>query len=102
MDGYTPIIVLANTATLITGGLVLTLAYRAYRRTGSHPLRAVAIGFGLIVAGSILGGLAHLVWSEVTLGVAIQSTFTAAGFAALLHSLYVSTTHTTIIRGPAE
>lgn len=102
MDRYTPLIVLANTATLLTGGLVLTIAYRAYRRTGSHPLRAVAVGFGLIVVGSILGGLVHLLGDAVALGVAIQSTFTAAGFVALLHSLYASTSHTTVVRGPTE
>ena len=97
MNEYTAIIAAANTATLLTGGAVALLAFRAYKRTGAAPLRALSLGFSCIIIGSILGGFAHLFGGEVTLGVAIQSSFTAFGFAVLLYSLYAETTNTTII-----
>ncbi|MFC6719681.1 hypothetical protein ACFQGT_13160 [Natrialbaceae archaeon GCM10025810] len=98
MDEYTAIIAAANTATLITGGAVALLSFRAYRRTGAPPLRAVAVGFGFIIVGSILGGLAHLLGGDVALGVSLQSSFTAGGFAVLLYSLYAETDRTVTIK----
>lgn len=94
MDEYTLLIAIANTATLLTGGAVAALAYRAFRRTGSTPLRALAAGFGFIVLGSIGGAIAHLVGGNVALGVTIQSAFTAGGFTVLLYSLYAETSTT--------
>ena len=96
MDEYTLFIAIANTATLLTGGAVAALAYRAFRRTGSAALRAVAAGFSCIVAGSIAGAIAHYA-GTVGLGVAIQSAFTAGGFAILLYSLYAETSMTTTV-----
>ncbi|TYT63739.1 DUF7521 family protein [Natrialba swarupiae] len=92
MNEYTLIIAVANAATLLTGGAVATLAFKAFRRTGLRPLRAVATGFAFIVVGSVFGGFAHLLGGNVALGVAIQSSFVAGGFAILLYSLYVETT----------
>ncbi|MFC4249548.1 hypothetical protein ACFOZ7_21880 [Natribaculum luteum] len=98
MDRYTAIIALANTTTLVVGGLIVLLAYRAFRRTGSSPLRAVAVGFGFIVTGSLLGGLVHLIGENVALGIAVQSSFTAGGFVVLWYSLYTSGSTATTIR----
>ncbi len=98
MDRYTAIIALANTTTLVVGGLIVLLAHRAFRRTGSSPLRAVAVGFGFIVTGSLLGGLVHLLGENVTLGVAVQSSFTAGGFLVLWYSLYTAESTATTIR----
>lgn len=95
MNEYTLVIAAANTATLLTGGAVALLAFRAYKRTGAAPLRALSLGFSCIIIGSILGGLAHLFGNDVTMGVAIQSSFTAFGFAVLLYSLYVETAEAT-------
>lgn len=92
MDEYTLLIAAANTATFVTGGAVAALAYRAFRRTKSAALRAVAIGFSFIVAGSVGGAIAHLGAGNVGLGVAIQSGCTAGGFTILLYSLYAETT----------
>ncbi|RQG94699.1 DUF7521 family protein [Natrarchaeobius chitinivorans] len=94
MDEYTLIIAVANTATLLTGGAVATFSYRAYRRTGSRSLKAVAAGFVFIVVGSVVGGVVHLLEGNVALGVAIQSSFVAGGFGILLYSLYVETATT--------
>lgn len=97
MNEYTLFIAAANTATFLTGGAVALLAYRAFRRTGSAALRAVAIGFGFIVVGSVGGAIAHLVGGNVALGVTIQSAFTAGGFTVLLYSLYTETATTTTV-----
>ncbi|MEY7849289.1 hypothetical protein AB7C87_08830 [Natrarchaeobius sp. A-rgal3] len=97
MNEYTLIIAVANAATLLTGGAVATFSYRAFRRTGSRALRAVATGFTFIVVGSVFGGVAHLLGDSVALGVAIQSSFVAGGFAILLYSLYVETSTTELI-----
>ncbi len=96
MNEYALPIAIANTATVLTGGAVALLAYRAFRRTGSAALRAVAVGFGVIVTGSILGGGLHLLWDAVALGVALQSAVTALGFAILLYSLYAETSDVTV------
>lgn len=95
MNEYTILIAAGNAATLVTGGAVALLAYRAFRRTGSAALQAVAVGFGVIVAGSVLGGAVHLLADNVGLAVAVQSSATAAGFAILLYSLYSETEMTT-------
>jgi hypothetical protein len=99
MNEYSVLIATANTATLLTGGAVAVLAYRAFRRIGTGPLRAVAVGFGLLVAGSVLGGAIHLVAGRIALGVAVQSSFTAGGCGVLLYSLYAETpTRTVTVR----
>ena len=102
MDQYTAFIALANTATLVAGGLIVLFAYRAFARTGSSALRAVVIGFGLIVVGTIVGGAVHLFGGNVALGVAIQSGVTAGGFLALLYSLYAETAQTTVVTASSE
>ena len=94
MDQYIHLVSIANAATVLTGGAIAVLAYRAFRRTGSAALRAVAVGFGFVVAGSIGGGVVHLLAGNVPLGVAIQSAFVAGGFAILLYSLYAETSTT--------
>ncbi len=96
MNEYTLLIAIANTATVLTGGAVASLAYRAFRRTGSAALRAVGVGFGVIVAGSVLGGGVHLLGGAIGLGVALQSTATALGFGILLYSLYAETSGITV------
>ncbi|WP_254762422.1 DUF7521 family protein [Natrinema marinum] len=96
MNEYALPIAVANTATVLTGGAIAMLAYRAFRRTGAAALRAVAVGFAVIVAGSVLGGCIHLLWDAVALGVALQSAVTALGFAILLYSLYAETSDVTV------
>jgi hypothetical protein len=78
---------------LLSGGFVTVLAARAYRRTGSPRLRALAAGLGLVTLGALLGGAIHLstpLGFEV--GVAVQTTFTALGFVILAYSLYAGST----------
>jgi len=90
MDLYTVVIIAANTLTLSAGGLIALFAARAYRRTAAGALRAVAVGFLLVVAGTALGGLLHLGSNALILGVAVQSTGTAGGLVVILYSLYTA------------
>jgi hypothetical protein len=86
-------ILLAKVVTLSAGGFVTLLAFRASARTGSPALRALAVGLGFVTAGGILGGAVHLFTRlGIAVGVAIQSTATAIGFAVLSYSLYAAGT----------
>lgn len=87
--GIETYIVLAKVVTLAAGGFVTLLATRAYLRTGSPALRALAAGLGLVTVGGLLGGAVHQTTGVgIVGGVAVQSTFTAAGFLVLAYSLY--------------
>lgn len=90
MDRYTPLIALANAATVVAGGLIVLFAHRASRRTRSTSLRAAALGFGLVVVGAGLAGTVHLLEGSVAPAIALQSAFTAGGILTLLYSLYAS------------
>lgn len=83
------LLVAAQTATLVFGGAITLLAVRAYRRTGSPALRALAVGIGLLTAGALVGGVVHQLFNTpLETGVVFQSCFTAAGFAVITYSLY--------------
>lgn len=83
-------IVAAKTITLVLGGLVTYLAFKAHRRTGAKALKALAIGFGVVTLGAIVAGVADL-FTDLGLlyGILIQSTLTMVGFAVITYSLYV-------------
>lgn len=75
---------------LVFGGMITYVAYKAYRRTGAGPLRALAGGFALVTLGSLLAGVAnHLTELAFPLVSTINVAFTAAGFAIILYSLYI-------------
>lgn len=84
----TTVIVAANVATLVLGGAITALAWRAYRRTGSQALFSLSLGIGLVTLGTAIGGLLHqLTPYNLLTAVAIQSVFVACGFAVLGFSL---------------
>lgn len=88
MSTTTAVIVSANLITLVFGGAITGLGWRAYRRTGSHALRALAIGIGLVTLGTAVGGSLHqMVGTDVVTAVAVQSVFVAVGFVVLAYSL---------------
>lgn len=89
MFEFTPYLTLTNTVTLVCGGLVTVFALRAYRRTASQALGALAIGFGLVTFGGLLAGVLHELFT-VPIGdsIAVQSTFTALGFVVLTYAIY--------------
>lgn len=83
-------IVAMKTITLLLGGLITYFSFRAYRRTRSRALGALAAGFGVITAGSILAGALNLLLSvDLQYSVLLQSVATAVGFAVITYSVYV-------------
>ena len=86
------LIVVSKTTTLVCDGFVASLAYRAYLRTQSPALRALAYGLAFVTLGAFVAGALHQV-AGVTIetGVAVQSAFTAVGFLVLAYSLYART-----------
>jgi hypothetical protein len=85
-----PFIVTAlKTLTLLLGGLITFYSYRAYARTGSKALRALAIGFGLVTLGAILAGVTDQVLGlALNTSLVIESALTALGFSVIVYSLY--------------
>jgi hypothetical protein len=78
-----------KTTTLVLGGLITYHAYRAYRRTGSPALWALAAGFGVVTLGSAAAGVVDQFRPlEGAAALAVESAFTAVGFGTILWSLY--------------
>jgi len=104
-----PIIALValKTITLLLGGLITYLSYKAYQRSQARPLWYLAIGFGIVTAGTLLAGVIDQVvglWigdgaistpfgdfgqNAVTdTALIIETALTAIGFAVIVYSLY--------------
>lgn len=78
-----------QTVTMVTGGFVTMLAFRAYRRTGAPALRALSVGLGFVTVGALLAGVVHQVaGTDIAVALAVQSSAMAIGFAVLAYSLY--------------
>jgi O-antigen/teichoic acid export membrane protein len=89
MNHITTIVIALKTLTLALGGLITYFAFKAYRRTGSPALRALAIGFGVVTLGAFLAGVADQALNMSRDAVLIiESGLTAVGFAAIAYSLY--------------
>jgi hypothetical protein len=82
-------VVALKSLTLVLGGVITYYSYRAYQRTGAPALRALAIGFGVITLGALIAGAAdQLLPLDPSLSLAVESAFTAAGFAVIVYSLF--------------
>ena len=89
----TVILVAAKTATLAFGSALTYLSYRAFRRTKSRALRALATGIGLLTIGALVGGLLHqFAGISLRASIAVHSVFTAVGFAIMTYSLFADIT----------
>jgi len=89
LHGTTVVLVAAKTATLAFGSVLTSLSYRAFKRTNSHALRALATGIGLLTLGAFLGGVLHqLAGISLEASVGVQSVFTALGFGVMTYSLF--------------
>jgi len=87
--GLPSAVVAFKTMTLLLGGLITYFSYRAYKRTGSPALRALAIGFGFVTIGALLAGVTDIfVDVPINLTLAIESGLTTLGFAVIVYSLY--------------
>jgi nanoRNase/pAp phosphatase (c-di-AMP/oligoRNAs hydrolase) len=83
------VLVALKTVTLVIGGLITLVAWRAFRQTRAKPIGAIALGFGLVTAGAILAGGAHQAAGfNLELVLLIESTLTVIGFGTILYSLY--------------
>ena len=83
------VIVGLKTATLFLGGMITFYAFRAYQRTRSPALRALAIGFGVVTLGSLTAGaIDQLLVVDRELALIVESGLTAVGFGVILYSLY--------------
>jgi hypothetical protein len=85
-----PVIAVSKFATLVLGGLISFLSWRAYKRTAAPPLRALAVGFAIVTLGTFLGGMVDLLTAQSTLtGIAVSSILSLVGFAVITYSLYM-------------
>lgn len=86
-----PTLVIAlKTITLILGGLITYFALKAYRRTESRALGALALGFGVVTVGALLAGIVDQVLAFDRSGaLVLESGLTAVGFGIILYSLFV-------------
>ncbi|WP_137286042.1 DUF7521 family protein [Halorussus salinisoli] len=90
LASVTSLVIALKTITLTLGGLITFFAYKAYRRTDSLALRALAVGFGIVTLGAFLAGIAdQVVGVNRTTVLVIESTLTAAGFGVITYSVYV-------------
>jgi hypothetical protein len=90
MSHVQTVVVAIKTLTLILGGLITYLSYKAYRRTDAPALRALAVGFGFVTLGAILAGVMdQLSPFGLAYSVALESSLTLLGFAVITYSLYV-------------
>jgi hypothetical protein len=91
MSDIQTVVDVANAFTVLCGGFVAFRARGAYRRTGSEPLRALAIGIATVAVGSLLASVAaHATDLGVRSIVVVQSALTGLGFTVLASSLFVS------------
>lgn len=96
MSHLTIAIAATKTLTFVFGATITYLSWTAYRRTSSYALRSLAIGFGVVTAGSMLGGSIDIVGDVLPIGssqallygVLIQSVLTMLGFGFITYSLY--------------
>jgi hypothetical protein len=84
-------VVVLKTLTLLLGGSITYYAFKAYRRTGSPALRALAAGFGVITVGALAAGIVDQLVPMLgpTVALVVESLFTTLGFGVILYSLFV-------------
>lgn len=91
VDPSTVLLVAAKTVTLLCGAVLTYLTFRAYRRTASPAMRALWVGISFVTAGAVFAGSLHqLLEFPFATSVAVESVFTATGFAILTYSLYTT------------
>lgn len=75
--------------TLVLGGVVSLMAFRAYNRTRIAGLQFFAIGLAVITLGTGLVGVFHHVGGASTVvGMTLESLIVSAGFVVMIYGLY--------------
>ncbi|MFC6723084.1 hypothetical protein ACFQE1_01490 [Halobium palmae] len=86
----TTAVIVLKTLTLVLGGSITFYAFKAYRRTTSPALRALALGFGAVTLGALFAGIIdQLLPLNPDFALVVESSFTTIGFGIILYSLYV-------------
>ncbi len=81
--------VVAKAIVVSLGIVITTLAFRAYHRTGAESLRWMGVGFAIITAAMLFGGLVDpFLGLDLTIGIQIQNVLMAVGFGFLIYSIY--------------
>lgn len=89
-EQVTTAVTVLKTVILLLGGLITYYSHRAYRRSASPALRALAYGFGAVTAGALLAGVVdQYLPVNPHLAHVVESFFTTTGFVVILYSLYV-------------
>jgi hypothetical protein len=87
----TTLIIGFKVLTLVFGGLISYLAFKAFRRTRSRSLGALSLGFAIITGGTFLAGVFHqLLDADFQTGLLIESALIALGFLVIVYSLYTT------------
>ncbi|WP_049972756.1 DUF7521 family protein [Haladaptatus cibarius] len=75
-------------ATLVLGGIVSLMAYRAYNRTRIAGLQFFAIGLTVITLGTFLVGVFHHIGgASVIIGMTLESVIISIGFIVMIYGL---------------
>jgi hypothetical protein len=85
----TTLIIGLKTLTVLLGGLITYLSYKAFRRTENRGLGYLAVGFGIVTFGTMLAGVVHqLLSADFLVGLLIETALIAAGMVVIVYSLY--------------
>lgn len=87
----TSLIIGFKVLSLLLGGLITYLAFKAYRRTRARSLGALTLGFGIITAGTFFAGvLDQVLGAGFQISQLIESALIAVGFLVIVYSLYTT------------
>jgi hypothetical protein len=76
---------------LLFGGFITYLAFKAYRKTGARSLGALSLGFAIITTGTFLAGVVDQVLDAgFQTSQLIESALIALGFLVIVYSLYTT------------
>jgi len=76
---------------LLFGGFITFLAFKAYRKTGARSLGALSVGFGIITTGTFFAGVVDQVFdAPFQTSQLIESALVALGFLVIVYSLYTT------------
>lgn len=82
-------LVVAKLITVLIGLVIAATAYRGYRRSGSEPMRSLAVGFVVISVGAVVEGVLFDVFGfSIFWAGTVQTAIVAAGMLVILYSLY--------------
>lgn len=85
------IAIVFKTVTLLLGGVITYLAFKAYRRTGMDGLKFLSLGFGIVTLGALIAGVVDQVLVvDGHLALTIESALTMIGFLVVTYSLYAT------------